>query len=536
MKKIFLLFSFILQFSISSINYTQDWTAYFGGPDNEQDMPSDIAIDGNGNVYVTGYINSNTTDDDYATVKYNSSGVQQWARYYNNNSRNDEDIAFGIAVDQAGNSYVTGYSTGGAPNYDDIVTIKYDPDGNVLWTRNYTYTYYDEKAYDVAIDAAGNCYVTGYCSTFFLTVKYSSSGTELWSTRYHVGSESGYCGFKVCVSSTTGNVYATGYAKKSIVSGTEDILTIKYNSSGAIQWTKLYNGAKDETDIGKSVAVDGSGNVYVTGYGGITSAYYGDYITIRYSDFGSQLWVKTHNGPGNENDIALSSVLDNSGNVYVTGRSYVSSANYTDFCTIKYDPYGNEVWKKYFDNGAWDEAEVINIDGAGNLYVTGTSWDYYDDIAVVKYNPAGEQQWMTLYHGYGDSYPDAAVVDQSGKVYVTGHTDCYSDCDYVTFMWFNTIGIKKISGEIPREYMLSQNYPNPFNPSTNISFAIPKAGNVILKVYDIMGRETKTIINEYLKAGTYTVDFDASELPSGIYLYAISTGDFTETRKMMLIK
>ena len=86
------------------------------------------------------------------------------------------------------------------------------------------------------------------------------------------------------------------------------------------------------------------------------------------------------------------------------------------------------------------------------------------------------------------------------------------------------------------KYVLAQNYPNPFNPSTTISYALPNVGNVTLKVYDVVGREVATILNESLKAGTYEAKFNASKLSSGIYFYQLHTGNLVETKKMILMK
>jgi hypothetical protein len=107
---------------------------------------------------------------------------------------------------------------------------------------------------------------------------------------------------------------------------------------------------------------------------------------------------------------------------------------------------------------------------------------------------------------------------------------------YCSYSIVSTVGINSNSNEIPNVYSLSQNYPNPFNPVTNIKFAIPSGGLVKLVVYDIMGREVGTLVNQSMNAGSYTVDFDASSLSSGVYFYTISAGDFKDTKKMMLIK
>jgi len=98
------------------------------------------------------------------------------------------------------------------------------------------------------------------------------------------------------------------------------------------------------------------------------------------------------------------------------------------------------------------------------------------------------------------------------------------------------VGIRNISSEVPERYSLSQNYPNPFNPSANIKYQIAKNSNVTLKIYDNLGKEVGILVNEELKAGTYESTFDGSRLSSGIYFYRLTAGDYSETKKMILIK
>jgi hypothetical protein len=129
--------------------------------------------------------------------------------------------------------------------------------------------------------------------------------------------------------------------------------------------------------------------------------------------------------------------------------------------------------------------------------------------------------------GYRRGYTDSSIA-----VWSSGNgANAY--CSYAII---STVGINGSSNEVPNVYSLSQNYPNPFNPVTNIKFAIPAGGLVKIVVYDIMGREAATLLNQSLNAGSYTVDFDASSLSSGVYFYTITTGDFKDTKKMMLIK
>ena len=100
----------------------------------------------------------------------------------------------------------------------------------------------------------------------------------------------------------------------------------------------------------------------------------------------------------------------------------------------------------------------------------------------------------------------------------------------------NLTGAGNISAGNVKEYKLNQNYPNPFNPSTQLEFGISKLGFVSLRIYDILGKEVATIVNEKLSPGIYKYEFNGSNLSSGIYFYTIKAGDFTETKKMTLIR
>jgi hypothetical protein len=128
-----------------------------------------------------------------------------------------------------------------------------------------------------------------------------------------------------------------------------------------------------------------------------------------------------------------------------------------------------------------------------------------------------------------------------GSVYIAFHYD--TDCSVEGFFVHvddvevsNPIGIQPIGSNVPAVFALRQNYPNPFNPSTHIEFDLPKAEFVNLVIYNTLGQEVKTLLNENKNAGSYRIDFDASSLPSGTYFYRITAGDFVQTNKMVLVK
>jgi len=189
-------------------------------------------VDGSGNVYVTGWSGGSGTADDYATIKYLPNGDTAWVRRYNG-PVNGVDTAYAIAVDGSGNVYVTG-SSGGSGTADDYATIKYLPNGDTAWVRRYNGPANNfDAAYAIAVDGSGNVYVTGWSG---------GSGTA------------------------------------------DDYATIKYLPNGDTAWVRRYNGPANNFDAALAIAVDGSGNVYVTGWSG-GSGTGKDYATIKYVQF-----------------------------------------------------------------------------------------------------------------------------------------------------------------------------------------------------------------------------------------------------------
>jgi len=104
------------------------------------------------------------------------------------------------------------------------------------------------------------------------------------------------------------------------------------------------------------------------------------------------------------------------------------------------------------------------------------------------------------------------------------------------YVGIEPVSVGQISQVIPNHFALSQNHPNPFNPSTIITYDLPKEGMVTIKIYDLLGREVKTLVDEYKSAGSYSVAFDARNLTSGTYFYRLTSGDFTEIKKLILMK
>jgi hypothetical protein len=209
---------------------------------------------------------------------------------------------------------------------------------------------------------------------------------------------------------------------------------------------RRYNGPGNGWDGATAIGVDGQGNVYVTGrswgYGG---ALY-DYATIKYDTNGNQKWVRRSTGTaGSSDDGATAIAVDGQGNVYVTGHQECGYYHYQDYATIKYDTNGNQKWvRRYNGPGSdLDSATAIAVDSQGNVYVTGQSWgpDTGWDYATIKYDTNGNQKWVQRYNGPGnsDDYATAIAVDGQGTVYVTGDSPgSGTGSDYATIKYTQT--------------------------------------------------------------------------------------------------
>jgi hypothetical protein len=347
--------------------------------------------------------------NDYATIKYNSSGVLQWTARYNG-SVNSHDEAFDIAIDNSGNVYVTGTSRVGADEYyTDYVTIKYNSSGVQQWASSYNgIANGQDKGLAIALDDQGNVYVTGQSGHPALnanigTIKYNSAGVQQWAIEYDA-TTNWDTGLDIAVDASS-NVYVTGFHS---TNGDPylDYVTLKYNSQGVQQWLAGYNGTGSNSDESVSICLDASGNVYITGFK-LGTVY--DIATIKYNSAGAQQWVQRYSSSSPSIDVPNSMEVDQGGNVYITG------AISFDFGTLKYNTSGALQWITRYDfNGNFDVANSIAIDGLGNSYVTGfsatSSSESTRDYATLKYNPGGVQQWVERYNGSANNRDEANAI------------------------------------------------------------------------------------------------------------------------------
>ncbi len=562
--------------------WVQRWQGLSGAPHNRA---VDMVVDAFGNVYVTGHSEMTTSQGNfegiaYVTIKYNTDGVQEWISTYNHPITNypTQDKATSITMDNIGNIYVTGTSSDTlAGGQWMIATIKYNSTGVQQWVSRHPGSMAAGQNNQIITDNLGNAFVTGV-----YTIKYNSDGAQ-----QTLNSPSGFTGTDLAVD-LSGNLYVAGikYGNPSYKT-----TTIKYNAEGDSLWSRNVNSV---SSIRPKIAFDNClGYIYVstTIYIDIINSV--DYLTVRYNSLGDSLFSINYNPVETPVNISVAMAVDEMANVYVTGYSSVDQLSDYDFTTVKYTPSSffihalkkDGLNKEIKDNQSTSDSTFIDCslsnytiadvevvidelihtkDSDLEIYLlhsgTTENAEAMTDTLVYQVGGTGQNFIGTI---FSDS---AAISIIEGSAPFTGKFrpinplshlnglsmegnwvlkiyDGVSGNEGILKAWSinfglssQSVGIQEISGEVPGEINLSQNYPNPFNPITSIKYIIDSRQFVNLKVYDLLGREVATLVNEEKPAGTYEIEFDAKNLSSGIYFYKLQSGSFVDSKKMIYLK
>jgi hypothetical protein len=466
--------------SANAWSSAQTAVSVFGG--NSHTINSSVAVDSSGNVYTTGgFIGTVDFDPGSGTLnlisagsadvfvsKLNSSGNLIWAKKFGGTS---EDVGRSLTIDSSGNVYITGFFKGTvdfdpsdqtseltSAGLDDIFVSKLDSSGNLTWAKKFGGSLSD-IGYAITVDSTGNVYTTGYFEDtvdfdpsdviaanltssgdkrdVFIS-KLNSSGNLIWAKKF--GGISNDIGYAIKIDST-GNVYTTGAFEGTVdfdpsdqtseltVAGGSDVFVSKLNSSGNLTWVKKFGGTSD--DVGRSLTIDSSGNVYTTGAfegtvdfdpsdviaANLISAGSSDVFVSKLNSSGNLIWAKKFGGTSE--DVGHSLTVDSTGNVYTTGffqgtadfdpsdqTSNLTSVDGNDVFLSKLNSSGNLTWVKKFGGNLAQVGYSITGDSSGNVYASGSFQSEVDfdpsdvttnfsakgatDVFVLKLTPSGE--------------------------------------------------------------------------------------------------------------------------------------------------
>lgn len=383
------------------------WQQQINGAANGKDFGTANCIDANGNIYVAGAVYDLTNNFDYLVACYDPNGNLQWQQTFDG-AAHSYDVPTAITTDNIGNIYVTGSSLG-TTSLTDFVTLQLNAStGQINWVKTYNYANLYEIPVSILKNGNGNIYVTGASASSFnnwdiATIEYDPSGNLVNQDR-NTSISNGFDKPADMKRDANGNIYIVGRA--TTTNSTFDIKLIKLNSSLIVQWVKTFDG-QGLNDEASMIEIDYNGNIIIAGY--VQKPMDGkEYIIIKYDSNGNLIWQKEKDFSNDNGDNVVKNIaLDVSGNIYVTGESKENGE--TKIVTIKLDENGNEKWSKEFDESGNDEVNSIKVDTEGNIYIVAKT----KDEGTNKTINSDENNTLLKYRQF--TYPKYDVLDIDGK-------------------------------------------------------------------------------------------------------------------------
>src|SRR3989339_543966 len=468
-------------------NYSDGWLSVFNnGSYNGYDLDPSVAIDVSGNIYIT-----ETNENNDVTIKrYNSSGIIEWTKFYND-SANSVDVGNGITIDSLNNIYVIGieYRTDLSQGRN-ILVRKYDANGSFQWANTYNgISNSDDYGNDICIDDSGNVYATGITKMTtggdnIWIRKYDTNGLIQWTTYYNSPNNSYDYGYGI-ISDNLGNIYVTGTEYRNDLGQNFNIWIRQYDNSNPplIEWTTTYNSSVDGEDVGRSIVLDVFGNIFVSGYE-VNSGFW-----LRKYDINRNIiWTKT-----NYNFRAEHIATDNLGNIYVTG------CNDGKAWTGKFNTDGLTQWTTSFNcqTGKVDYTKDLKVDNLGNVYVTGFEW--------VSEGGHVSDTWLRKYSQSYLTQPSLSSLNVTTNTITFNWNDSNYESSYtITTADFNTV----ISTLNPNttNYTLSGLSPN-------------SSTSVYITAYNTWASSSSALITTYTLSnpatGSYIISSDDYKIKIG---------------------
>ncbi|MEM6646565.1 MAG: T9SS type A sorting domain-containing protein [Bacteroidota bacterium] len=483
--------------------------------DATQDFGTDLALDSQGNIYITGFVSERGSrfERDAVIAKYAPDGTQLWENIYNG-TNNHEDFAFKVLLDAADNAYVAGISAqtvnGGTDSH--LALFKYAPDGALLWERHYNGS---EGGYDdfggVSFTPEGNIALLGVSfvdrfSVFDfdqpLMLIYSPEGDlvleqpllDAFATQhtFRIYDVQPYDGGLLADL----EVSALPFVQNSPIVGRQ---LVKFETDGTIsERTRLFPDSTWAVYQNEGLVVQAAQGEVWAAYQVSRSFSEDSRLLMRYADGAFTLANRADGEPGRTFDTSvLAMTIDAAGNVYVASG----------------DRLNNELWIRRYDQ-----------DGM-----------LVGSITLEGYAFTMSQIWVS------NQYSVSLLAADEGRIYVSYHVNRNEGGATVKYqrtalVQINASSVSVADEEQPGQIRLEANYPNPFNPSTVLRFTLPTAQQVRLAVYDALGREVAVVRDGVLAAGTHEATFEAAGLPSGLYLYRLQADQQQQTRLMHLMK
>jgi hypothetical protein len=456
------------------------------------------------------------------------------------------DEGYSVQQTSDGGYIVAGWTGLYGTGSDDVILIKTDEAGDTVWVRSYGGSE-DELGYSVDQTGDGGYVIAGWTSSFgagmrdVYLIKTDGAGNAVLVRTY--GAQEHEVGHSVEQTLDGGYVVA-GYTH-SFGAGDNDVYLIKTDSGGDTVWTRAYGGPLAEKGYSVEQTLDEgyivAGDTYSFGSGGT------DVYLIKTDDQGDTVWTRTYGGP--QHDVGFSVEQTSDGGYVIAGYTESFGSGQADVYLIKTDGAGDTVWTRTYGGSGWETgSSVAETDGGGYVIVGRTnSFGEGGELYLIKTDGTGEMVWTRT---YGDTLYEAGyAVEQTGDggyvisgeatSFGTGESDVYlvkTDADVL-------VQVSEDPDETPRPecHYLVQNYPNPFRTRTAITYALPDQQAVTLAIYDVRGALVRELVSGAVSAGSHRVTWDGRDgrgrpVGSGVYFCRLDAGEFTQTRRMVLLR
>ncbi len=474
----------ILGILFSFNSYAQiTFEKWYGGEQEEEGQAVEQTTDG-GYIFAASTRSYGAGNFDIYLIRTDANGDTIWTRTYGGTGY---DTAADVLQTNDGGFIVAGYTS--LVGFGDIYLIRTDSNGDTLWTKTIGGEENDhvkdmQKTSDGGYILGGDIDYGGL-SKFYM-IKIDSFGDTLWTKAYDYGQV-------YSIQQTSDGGYILAIYPYTDPAGISDMKIVKTDNSGNISWIKTYGG--NDYDMSFAIQQTTDGGYIVGGRTDSFGAGASDFFLLKTNSSGDSLWSRTYGGPLDERAFSVLQTQD--GGYIIAGYTHSFGEGFFDFYFVRTDGNGDTLWTR--THGGIHKEMLHDFKKTSD-----------DGFIGIGYT-----------HSFGQVvYPDAYVVKTNSDGIITD--------------------VFESEQNFPEDFILFQNYPNPFNPSTKIRFQIAETGFTTLIVYDVLGNEVVTLVNEEKTVGEYEVEFNTSSLTyhpsSGVYFYQLKAGKFIETKKMLLLK
>lgn len=426
---------------------------------------------------------------------------------------------------------------------DDLLAVRMDQNGDTIWARRYD-AGGDEYAMSACLDAGSNILVAGFgqigarragrlgrrdfsppwglptgeLQAYAIAAKYDAMGESRWLT-----TSTGNQAFGI-VADSVGNCYLCG--GHAVSDTAYDLWLAKLDSFGDTIWTRTFDFAPIE--IGRRLALDGSGNVVVCAQAGNFDNF--DCLTLKITPGGDTLWTRRYDRSAHDNGWGIA--VDKYGNVITAGSTMQDTLS--DVLVLKHDSSGTLLWDEVYDLHADDQAFGAACDSAGDIYVSGyTGSGYAYDCLLVKLDPAGDELWTAIYGGHGDNGAIDVVCDGDGDPVITGYVSnpANDSLDLLVAKYNAFTGVS----EPPQAGRNTAYRRGSITTAPYIVISIPGSGRYDVRLCDISGRTKQRVCRGHLTKGAHR--FSLAGQPAGIYFVRAAGWDGTvSSHRLVMVR